>query len=166
MSREQDIKTIPLFAGFDADEIDAFLKAAERKSVPADHLFFETGELNFRLFIIRKGAVKVVRLGTAGDIPLATLKAGEIFGEMSFLDGSRTTAVVRAVEPTEVLETSRGSVDRLLAEKPNLGAKLWRNLALDLKQRLVKTNEVIEQYIDINQVLLQDQSFREYYGRL
>jgi CRP-like cAMP-binding protein len=163
MSREQDIKALPLFAGFDADEIDAFLKAADRKSVPADHLFFGMGELNFRLFIIRKGAVKVVRLGSAGDIPLATLKAGQIFGEMSFLDGSRTTAVVRA---TEVLEISRGSVDRLLDQKPSLGAKLWRNLALDLKQRLVKTNEVIEQYIDINQVLLQDQSFREYYGRL
>ncbi|MGE4248351.1 MAG: hypothetical protein AB7F09_03120, partial [Parvibaculaceae bacterium] len=31
-------------------------------------------------------------------------------------------------------------------------------VALELKQRLTKANEVIDQYIDINQVILQDQS--------
>ena len=82
------------------------------------------------------------------------------------MDGSRTTATVTAREPAEVLEISRKSVDRLLDEKPNMGVKLWRNFALDLKQRLAKTNEVIDQYVDINQVLLQDQSLREYYSRL
>ena len=166
MSRQKDIKAIKLFAGFDDDEIEVFVAAADRKTVPADHIFFGMGNLNSSLFIIRTGTVKVDRLGTSDDMPLATLKAGQTFGEMSFMDGSRTTAAVTAQEPTEVFEISRESVDKLLAKKPNLGVKLWRNLALDLKQRLTKTNEVIDQYIDINQVLLQDQSLREYYGRL
>ncbi len=82
------------------------------------------------------------------------------------MDGSRTTAAVTAIEPTDVLEISRESVDQLLDEKPDLGVKLWQNFALDLKQRLTETNNLIDQYIDINQVLLQDQSFREYYSRL
>jgi CRP-like cAMP-binding protein len=124
------------------------------------------GDRNSSLFIICTGSVKIDRLGTADDIPLATLAAGQTFGEMSFMDDSRTTAAVTATEPTEVLEISRESVDQLLDEKPNLGVKLWRNFALDLKQRLTKTNELIDQYIDINQVLLQDQSLREYYSRL
>jgi CRP-like cAMP-binding protein len=85
---------------------------------------------------------------------------------MSFMDGSRTTATVTAVEPTNVLEITRETVDRLIDEKPNMAAKLWRNFALDLKHRLTKTNDLIDQYIDINQVLLQDQTFREYYSRL
>ena len=122
--------------------------------------------LNSSLFIICAGSVKIERLGTADDIPLATLGAGQTFGEMSFMDGSRTTAAVTAAKPTEVLEITRQSVDRLLDEKPDLAVKLWRNFALDLKQRLTKTNEVIDQYIDINQVLLQDQTLREYYSRL
>ena len=71
-----------------------------------------------------------------------------------------------AAEPTDVVEISRESMDQLLDEKPDLGVKLWRNFALDLKQRLTETNQLIDQYIDINQVLLQDQSFREYYSRL
>jgi CRP-like cAMP-binding protein len=85
---------------------------------------------------------------------------------MSFMDGSRTTAAVTAREQSEVLEISHKSVDRLLGERPSLGVKLWRNFALDIKRRLAKTNELIDQYIDINQLLLQDQSVREYYARL
>ena len=166
MSRQEDTKTIHLFAGFDDDEIDAFVDAADRKSVSADHVFFGMGNLNSSLFIILRGSVKIDRLGTADDIPLATLGAGQTFGEMSFMDGSRTTAAVTAREPTEVFEISRKAVDKLLDDRPTLGVKLWRNFALDLKQRLTRTNEVIDQYIDINQVLLQDQSLREYYSRL
>ena len=166
MSSRQNLKAIQLFAGFDDDEIDAFIGAASRRSVPADHVFFGMGKLNSSLFIISAGSVKIDRLGSADDIPLATLGAGRTFGEMSFMDNSRTTASVTAIEPTDVLEIARESVDRLLDEKPDLGVKLWRNFALDLKQRLTETNQLIDQYIDINQVLLQDQSFREYYSRL
>jgi CRP/FNR family transcriptional regulator, cyclic AMP receptor protein len=166
MSRKQELKAIRLFAEFDGDDVDAFVAAGRRKTWPADHLVFEMGSLNSSLFVIYTGSVKVDRVGTAGDIPLATLGAGETFGEMSFMDGSRTTAAVTTTVPTEVLEISRESVDRLLGEKPDLGMKFWRNLALDLKQRLTKTDEVIDQYVDLNQVLLQDQSLREYYSRL
>jgi CRP-like cAMP-binding protein len=166
MSSRQNLKAIQFFAGFDDDEIDAFIDVSDHRSVPAGHVFFGMGNLNTSLFIISAGSVKIDRLGTAEDIPLATLGVGQTFGEMSFMDDSRTTAAVTATEPTEVLEVSREAVDRLLDEKPDMGVKLWRNFALDLKQRLTKTNEVIDQYIDINQVLLQDQSLREYYSRL
>ncbi len=166
MSNQENLKASELFAGFGDDEIDAFVDAGVRRSVPADHVFFRMGDLNSALFLICAGSVKVDRPGTADDVPLATLEAGQTFGEMSFMDGSQTTAAVIATEPTEVLEISRESVDRLLEGKPELGVKLWRNFALDLKQRLAKTDEVIDQYIDLNQVLLQDQTLREYYSRL
>lgn len=49
MGRQKDIKVIQLFAGFDDDEIDAFVDAADRRSVPADHVFFGMGDLNSSL---------------------------------------------------------------------------------------------------------------------
>lgn len=166
MSRQDDLKTIPLLAGFDDQELAAFIGAAHRRSLPADQVVFAMGRPNASLFIIRAGSVKIARYGSAGDIPLATLGAGETFGEMSFMDGSPTTATVTTTEATDVLEISRQAVDELLDGNPELGVKLWRNLALDLKQRLSKTDEVIDQYIDISQVLLQDRKLREYYSRL
>ena len=166
MRHQHDLKAIPLFAGFDDKEIAAFIAAAEPRSTPKGYAFFAMGRANSSLFIIRSGSVKVDRPGSAEEIPLATLKAGQAFGEMSFLDGSRTTASITAQEPTEVYEISRAAVDKLLAENPSLGGKLWRNIALGLKQRLSRANEVIDQYIDVNQVLLQDHSLREFYSRM
>ncbi len=72
----------------------------------------------------------------------------------------------KEVVQTEVLEISRNAVDHLLAENPDLGVKLWRNLALDLKQRLAKTNEMIDHYVDMNQVLLDNPALGQFYGRL
>jgi CRP/FNR family cyclic AMP-dependent transcriptional regulator len=166
MSRQDELKTIPLLAGFDDQELAAFVGAAQRRSLPADQVVFAMGQRNASLFIIRAGSVKISRFGSAGDMPIATLGAGETFGEMSFMDGSPTTATVTTAEATEVLEISRQSVDELLDGNPELGVKLWRNLALDLKERLTRTDEVIDQYIDISQVLLQDRKLREYYSRL
>ena len=166
MSRQQEFSANRLFGGFNGDEIDAFVEAADRKSLPTDHVFFRMGDINSSLFIICTGSVKIDRIGAADDIPLVDLGGGGTFKEMTFMDGSRTTGTVTATEPTDVLEISRESVSKLLDKKPDLAMKLWRNFALDLKQRLTKTNEVIDQYIDLNQVLLQDQTFRQYYSRL
>ena len=96
MDDYENLREIQLVAGFDDDEIGAFADACVRRSVPADHVFFNMGTLNSSLFIICAGSVKIERLGTADDIPLATLGAGQTFGEMSFMDGSRTTAAVTA----------------------------------------------------------------------
>ena len=110
MSSQENLKASQLFAGFGDDEIAAFVDAGVRRSVPADHVFFRMGDLNSALFIVCAGSVKVDRLGTADDVPLTTLEAGQTFGEMSFMDGSRTTAAVTATEPTEVLEILRETV--------------------------------------------------------
>jgi CRP-like cAMP-binding protein len=104
MDDYENLREIQLIAGFDDDEIAAFVDACVRRSVPGDHVFFSMGALNSSLFIICAGAVKIERLGTADDIPLATLGPGQTFGEMSFMDGSRTTAAVTTTKPTDVLE--------------------------------------------------------------
>ena len=82
------------------------------------------------------------------------------------MDGSPTTGTVTTAEPTEVLKISRESVDQLLDDIPDMGVKLWRNLALDLKQRLARTTEMIDYHIELNRALFDDELFRDMYGRL
>lgn len=166
MDDHQILKRMQLFSEFYEAEIHAFIRSAVRRSEPTGHVFLSMGTVNSSIFIICRGSVKVERLGTGDDVPIATLGVGQSFGEMSFMDGSPPTASVTAAEPTEVLELSREAVDQMIEGYAPLALKFWRNLALVLKQRLAKTNEIIDQYMDINQVLLQNQSFREYYNRL
>ena len=73
-------------------------------------------------------------------IPLATLGAGEFFGEMSFVDGTPTSARVVADEPTRLRIIDTATVDSLTAKDPAFGARLYRSIAAILADRLRLTS--------------------------
>jgi NADH dehydrogenase len=81
---------------------------------------FEQGDLPDRLYVIRKGEVEVIRDGKR----IATLGAGDSFGEMALLTGAPRNATVRATQPTDCIAVSRGDVAKLLASFPELHAGL------------------------------------------
>ena len=163
MSGEQ-LKSLALFAGFETGEIDALVTAARERRAEAGQTLLRMGEPNSSLHVIVSGAVKITRIGAEGELLLSTLEAGRTFGEMSFIDASRTTAAVVATEPTRILEITRASVDALAEANPRAWGKLWRNVALDLRRRLSRSNEVVDQLTDINQIL-SDPSLRDHYSQ-
>ncbi|MGE5707993.1 MAG: DUF2225 domain-containing protein [Bacteroidota bacterium] len=71
------------------------------------------GEPGQSLFIITQGGVKVLLEPKAP--PVAVLRAGEFFGEMSLLTGRPRSATVIATEQTEALEIDKLSIRTLLA---------------------------------------------------
>ena len=57
-----------------------------------------------RFYIVADGEVDVVRHTVEGtSVPLATLRRGEVFGEIGILEETRRTADVRARSDVEVL---------------------------------------------------------------
>ena len=63
----------------------------------------EEGKKNARVFVIQKGRVKVTRRSKAGhEIILAELSEGQVFGEMSLIDGSTCSANVVALGDVSV----------------------------------------------------------------
>lgn len=160
----EQLKSCAMFAGFDISEIDALARTARERRADAGQALLRMGEPNSALHVIVSGAVKITRIGADGELLLSTLGAGRIFGEMSFIDASRTTAAVVATAPTHVLEIGRESVDALAESNPKAWGRLWRNLALDLRRRLSRSNEVVEHLADINQVLA-DPSLRDHYSQ-
>ena len=165
MSDGIDLGKVRLLAGFEAEELRAFCAAAETRSLPAGHKFFEIGMTNHTLYVIRRGSVRVERPVSDQDIELTVLRAGETFGEMSILDGSRTTATLTACEPTEVLVITDEAVSSLLDNEPRLAAKFFRNLALSLKQRLARTDELVDHYVDLADILREHPDLSQiYYG--
>ena len=49
-------------------------------------------------------------------------------------------------------------------EHPILAAKLWRGLALALKRRLSRTNELVDHYVDLAQVLRDNPGYADLLG--
>lgn len=151
--KEEAISNCALLAELRPDELDTVMRDAHQYSVPENHTFFDLGDANGSLYIILSGSVSVERPGTEGDVELGRLGQGATFGEMSFLDDSRTTARVRTAEPTEVLELDASHFHGILNYQPVIAYKLWRNLALEFKRRLALTNDLVDYYADLSQVL-------------
>lgn len=59
-------------------------------------IIFREGDASQSAFVLLSGEVVLTKKGARGDIQLATLGAGEMFGEMGVLDGSIRSATARA----------------------------------------------------------------------
>jgi len=155
MPASVDTAKTKLVAGFTEAEVQALTKNAEHKQVGADTVLLLMGETNGSLFLILSGEAKVERLHIEESMELAKLGPGDTFGEISLLDGSKATASVTTTRPTELLELTGEAITQLVASHPLIAVKLYRNVAVDLKHRLVATNELVDHYMDLNQVLLE-----------
>lgn len=88
------------------------------------------------LFVVTEGTVtiEVVR-GQA----IAKLSAGDICGEMAFVEHSAASASVIAETETQADVLDVAEVEKLFALYPHLQARFYRSLALLLSQRLRAT---------------------------
>jgi CRP/FNR family transcriptional regulator, cyclic AMP receptor protein len=89
------------------------------------------------LFVLVSGtaAVEVMR-----GRPIAKLMAGDICGEMAFLESDAASASVVAESETEVDVLDLVEVHRIFGVYPHLQARFYKSLALVLSQRLRSTS--------------------------
>jgi CRP-like cAMP-binding protein len=109
------------------------------RSVPAGETIIQQGDAGRELYMIVSGRVRVFDGHGDGERTLATLEAGAIFGEIAMVSGGVRTANVIADTPTELISLDFDTFNRLRRRFPFTGAKLYRNLAHILSERLRDT---------------------------
>jgi CRP-like cAMP-binding protein len=94
------------------------------------------------------GAIKIMLPSDTGDEAiLATLRSGDVFGELALLDGAPRSATATALEPTETLVLPRIQFRELLATEPAIRDALLASIAGELRRL---TNHVEElHFLDI-----------------
>jgi CRP-like cAMP-binding protein len=120
----------------DPAEESALLAAAPVRSFARDQLVFDQNVSLRAIFLIEDGSVRVERHDRGAMVPLAVLGAGEFFGEMSFVDGTPTSARVVAEEPTRLRVIDTTTVDNLTKADPGFAGRLYRSIAAILAERL------------------------------
>lgn len=73
-----------------------------KKLAPGEYLFKE-GDVSDAMYVIKKGSLEVTKAKGSKEIVLATLKQGEMIGEMAFFDNKPRSAGARAERETEVI---------------------------------------------------------------
>lgn len=106
--------------------------AVRREVYAAGQDIVTQGEIGRRLFVLQSGEVEVLRTDGEGTTSvLATLGAGDHFGEVAVFEGSRRTATIRARTRTEVLSLGHGAARDLSRASQSIGAHLRRGPAAD-----------------------------------
>ena len=121
-------------------EESALLAAAPVKSLAPGELVFDFNVPLRAIFVVDEGAVRVEHRDGENLTTLAVLGPGQFFGEMSFVDGSPTSARVVANVQTRLRAIDLGVVDNLSEVDPTFGSRLYRSIAAILVERLRLTS--------------------------
>jgi CRP/FNR family transcriptional regulator len=134
------LRSVPLFAGLEENELERFSRVAVPRSFPAGTRVFHEGDRSDACYIVREGSFRVTREHSDGRaITLATLGPGEVFGELAMLDGDTRSASAEALSDGELLALPANDVRGLLARHPEISVKLVAALV----RRLREANERI-----------------------
>ncbi len=92
------------------------------------------GETGDCMFAIQKGRVEVLKSGKGGEIRLAVMEEGEIFGEMAIFEREVRSATVRALGEAQVLTIDKKTFLRRVQEDPSLAFNLVRILSSRIRR--------------------------------
>ncbi len=113
--------TSPLFRPFSRTQQRDLLRRFTAHDVAPGTAIIRQGDEGRGLFVVLTGDVEVTGAGPDGTpTPLATLRAGDVFGEMSLIRGGPTSASVTAASPATVLFLARDYVERIVAAVPEI----------------------------------------------
>jgi CRP-like cAMP-binding protein len=153
-----------LFAEFDPQELDALRNVAVSSHYAEGDVVLEEGNANRALHILRNGRIRVSRKVADREVSLCDLNAGQTFGELSIIEDGVASASLQCVSESEVLSVPMQELARFLREHPNAAGKFWRAIAVDLRRRLLQTNDVVRSYFEVNRALVENPTFREAYA--
>ena len=158
------LRGVTLFSEFEPDELDQLRRAMQISRFAPGDVVLEEGNANRALHIMVRGRIRVTRRVNEREVSLCDLLEGETFGELSIIEDGVASASLKAVSETEVLSVSMHELAQFLRAHPVAAAKFWRAIAVDLRRRLLQTNDVVRSYFEVNRALIENPTFREAYA--
>ena len=119
----------PLFQCLSDGQIDNLVKQSELNHFGRGECVIEEGAEGDSMFILLRGAAEVSVSKNGSTIPVATLRSGDCFGEMSLLTGEKRSATVRADGDCYVMEISKDTMAEVIRDSPECLKQLSELLA-------------------------------------
>ena len=123
-------KVLFLFGQLNDDDVEWMINTGRRRPIARGEVLIRQGMPVDALFILLEGRLSVL-LGRQ-ERESARLNAGEIVGEMSFVDARPPSATVRGLEDAIVFAISKAVLQSKLDRDAGFAARFYRALAIYL----------------------------------
>lgn len=124
------LRRIPMFASLEGPWLLQLARRMRKVSYPAKSEIVRQGDPGGDLYLVKRGHLKVVSQSREGrDVVLAVMGPGEVFGEVTLLDGAPRSATVTSLEPVDLLLLERRDCLDFLRANPEISVRIIQVLA-------------------------------------
>src|SRR3954463_16475172 len=124
MREEEEVELlskVDLFDSLSEEEIRVLIRQNSDVRLAEGETFYAPWEQGGKLFILKKGRMRLYRTEDTREFTLEVVEAGTVFGEMAFTPHRLRESYSKAMEPSVVFVMERAAVERLIEEKPQVG---------------------------------------------
>ncbi|OBF54148.1 esterase [Mycobacterium sp. 852002-50816_SCH5313054-b] len=125
------LRSIPIFAEIDDEQLDQLSLAVDRQHIPANEWLFHMGEPSDAVYLIASGRFAAV--GPDGQV-LREMATGESIGELGVITGAVRSAGIRALRDGVVWRIAADTFTEVLAKAPQLQSAMFRAMAGTLRE--------------------------------
>ncbi len=142
------LATIPFFAGLDPAALERVAAGMRSRRFKRGEVIFHIGDPGDALFVMVDGEVKISLPSETGEEAfLATLRKGDVFGELALLDGAPRSATATAISATETVVLPRDRFRELIATEAGVRDALLASIAGELRRLTTHVEEL--HFLDI-----------------
>jgi small-conductance mechanosensitive channel/CRP-like cAMP-binding protein len=145
----------PLFECLSDEQLNQLVQDARLKLFGRGEPVIEEGAAGDSMFVMLRGAANVFVSKNGSTIQVATLNAGDCFGEMSLLTGERRSATVRADADCYVMEIGKPVMAEVLHNAPECLVQLSELLA----QRKMETEGILKEATRTGEHVLKERQY-------
>jgi CRP/FNR family transcriptional regulator len=131
MNKEKQVdllSKVDIFESLQKEEIrellDDLLQRNAEINLGAGEVFYTPQQPDGKLFILKKGRVRIYKMENAREFTLEVVEAGTVFGEVAFTAHRLRDAYAEATEPSILLAMERDDVEHLILQKPQVGLRM------------------------------------------
>lgn len=135
----EKVKTIPFLNTFEQEDLQGILQYSALRQYEAGEFIIDENYYDNSIYFLISGSVRITKQGKEIRV---LRRRGEIFGEMSIIDGSSRSASAYAIVETMCLVTNMSHV-KSFSEKDSLVfySVLYKTFSETLAERLRATTE-------------------------
>ena len=140
------LSRVDIFEGLSEQEIreilDDLLRRNAETNLQAGEVFYTPRQPDGKLFILKKGRVRIYKMEGSREFTLEMVDAGTVFGEVAFTPHALRDAYAEAMESSILLAMERADVERLIRDKPRVGLRMISLLSERLRYYETRLEDV------------------------